>query len=267
MKFACPNCFVEYDREAVKTGQKARCSHCQKVFTISPSPIKCSPKVPFEKLPPPPPTPKYQEKPALLKKLWSSIPSVFRTAFIATLGVVCALWFALNVMGVGRKLTSPVNHTLQSPPAEIQVDDKTEYLAAATALIQIHAEYKVLHNLRISAAQNAVNDLDFGITIKHLKIPLEQLYLSMQDFKLPDQPYIEDVYNSLLRAIDNEYTLVNDTIVYISNPDSLSAKGAFQKAIKDSEHAQTESGLGVAVLLMQIDDNFWDAYIKVLNEK
>ena len=275
MKFNCPKCQHEYDMPTAHIGQRAKCKSCSTVFHITAAPLEITPNpnLPFDQIV----NKSSAEKPRLKSSgrffvsLWTRSPAAFRTAFLSTLGVVCALWFSWSVMGLGRSLTAASNtpsktESLQTSQNYALSNKQTAYLAATTVLIETYQEYSTLRQLRIEAAKNAVNDLHLGVLIRAILPPLENRYRAAQKYILPDEQRIRQVHGSILRAIESEYNLVSTTLACISDPDNVSALAAQQAAIEASKKADGESMLGVLTLMMQIDESFFDAYLAVCAE-
>ena len=273
MKFNCPHCNHEYNTTKAHPGKKAKCKECGQTFIIPKEPIEItpSPQLPFEKI-----EPKKEKKKAgrLFINLWNRSPAAFRTAFLSTLGVVCALWFAWTIMGIGNKVTksnrnTPITAGTNRP---VKINGKTEYLAATTILIEYHTKFSTIISIREKAAANAAyanTELamyGFLETINSLHPQLSDLYQNARKLKIPNNENVINTHKTLLNAIEAEYNFQIAAIQYLRNLNDLQANAKFNETLEISKKASANSLISVVTLMIYIDDGFLEAYAKITGE-
>lgn len=200
IKVTCPHCRHEYRLPADQSGKKARCKECKQIF-----PVHADLEITPSQAPPPArrkfPSPSPQ---ALFKKLWTGCPAPFRTSFLTTLGVVCALafaWYAVRLPRWSRPAPPPVSKRLED----------TQFLDRIAALMQLRSDYDkliALQKVRVEAAghlQNEVGALVFYKVIELLQPQTESLYLEVRKEQMPNDDLIGATYEQLLTAIEAEY--------------------------------------------------------------
>jgi len=146
MKTKCPHCHTIQKAPSNSVGKKAKCSSCRKAFTITiyqntplnapQSPTGGAPSTAdegklashaarqrggkddddYDNTPITSDGPRPSDRKGLniFSRMWAGIPYPFKTAFLATLGVVSALVFAWHVLDIPRRLNPPAT-TTQSP--------------------------------------------------------------------------------------------------------------------------------------------------------
>ena len=215
IKASCPHCKHLYKLAADQSGKKAKCKVCQQIFVVHAD-------IEIEPLPAPNPAPpaKPLRKPPIsphtfFLKLWSGCPAAFRTAFLSTLGVVCALLFAWYTV----RLPS-LPHLPHKPQAETpEHAGDTALSDRIAALLQLQSDYErlnTLQNVRAQAAAGLNSDgglLQFFQIVSCLHPQTEELYVKVRQERMPNNSAIQPVYGKLLSAIEAEYnfqqTLLN----------------------------------------------------------
>lgn len=102
MKAQCPHCKTIQEAPDDATGKRARCKSCRDTFVIiNEYEERVVPDIDPSTLP------TKTRRANFFTRVWSGIPGPFKTAFLATLGVVSALLFAWYVVRVPNWFTRP----------------------------------------------------------------------------------------------------------------------------------------------------------------
>ncbi len=120
MKVKCPHCGAVAQAPGEFTGRRVQCPKCKKVLVAIPDMDAGSSSA--EKTLPQSKQPESQESPKpkgnFFTRSWTKSPVAFRTAFLATFGVIAALWAAWYIFGVARYFTTPkLKEAAYTPPA------------------------------------------------------------------------------------------------------------------------------------------------------
>lgn len=117
MKTRCPFCRKISKVPDLYQGKCLKCPGCKESFLAEP--YKKPPIVVPEIIPP-----AAHKTGFFLKKLWTRCPPAFRTGFLATLGVISALWVTINFIGPGAWLRRPgTQRTSYTPPLDDRMLD------------------------------------------------------------------------------------------------------------------------------------------------
>jgi len=153
MKVGCPHCSKILSVPDTHKGKRIRCAGCDSVLKATPLAVGKCPRPSQSKAESsnPPPAPPTKDEPAqaaewrshtpvvplpqtnrgnFLTKAWHSCPVAFRTAFLATLGVIAALWLTWHLSGLPSRVRPPATATTPSvpepPPDQFALIDSPE---------------------------------------------------------------------------------------------------------------------------------------------
>ncbi len=207
MKVQCPHCSKTLSVPDAYKGQKIRCKDCNK--SLMANPIKPENTKPFIAPLPVQPHPEPNPQKGMLAKIWSGSPVAFRTAFLATLGVVSALLFTWYTIDISRLVTSRLNsnktrdstenpHTTTPKPSIVQPKTAenssdtmltSENVRALTLLSDYNGRLESLHVLRGELCSSSTKSLAAQKSLFANLDPLLQLHKkNARNLKLLSMP-------------------------------------------------------------------------------
>ncbi|MDD5134262.1 MAG: hypothetical protein PHP01_02470 [Phycisphaerae bacterium] len=262
MKTQCPNCKAEFKVPEHYLGKKVKCLKCKNSFIIGLpklEPEQTPVPVPLNNLPPIP----AKQKDNFFVKLWHGSPIAFRTAFLATLGVISALAFAYYLMSAPKFLNK--NASMQNTEASSNryISSSGYKLAGCIVLLNYVSEFQVLANARANAARefdlgDEVGLYGFLSVIKITESQLEDLYLKVHKLNMSDDMGLQSCYKSLLNAIDTEYAFQKSMLPIIQNPDDLQIRADFQELSKKAVENSTFATTSILTLLYSVDEGLYE---------
>lgn len=284
MKVQCPHCKKVLSVPDDHKGKRIKCAGCDAVLIAMPMKVK-APEVAKKSV-----TRQTRQKLFItsrgnfITKLWTKSPIAFRTAFLATLGVITALFVTFYVFGLTRHLKWPGRQEAIAPVVnrkEIdtngsklpgipnKMQDKI-HLAAAIKMYEYMVCLEILQKVRVDAAKISeekgnIKCLTFALMCS--QAGLETLYTRARNFNCPLRDEFRNTYTTILDAIDTEYSFQKAGIAFMNNPDSLNSlatmKERGQKAVDKAE----TGGFGANWLIMQSDPDFFSAFVHVTKDE
>ncbi|MCK4959195.1 MAG: hypothetical protein KAT00_07335 [Planctomycetes bacterium] len=206
-------------------------------------------------------------RPNLLIKLWTRSPVPFRTAFLATLGVVSALWMAWYAVGFKGWLARPRAEQSAMTRSASDVDlappvsgkgREPEYIAVGYVLQEKIGALVAIQGVRAGGWNNALREDNVYVFLNVLAITrpeLEDLYVSTHRLRMPEGKVFAEVYNRVLNAIDAEYAFQKALLRALDEPDSLRNMAVLQTRGEAAIQLAETAMVGVAALFMAIDEN------------
>ena len=104
----------------------------------------------------------------------------------------------------------------------------------------------------------------FLFTIGNLYPQLERLYKDVRTLNLPNNEDIRTAHSVLLHAIESEYNFQKAALKLNDDPENLQVKAAFDEALKNTNDASELSTYSIVRLMIHIDDDFIQAYGKIV---
>lgn len=271
MKTFCPHCLKQSTVPDVYKGKGVRCLNCNETFTVRE--VKPQPSiVPFDKLKK---APKESVKASrsFLQKAWFKSPPAFRSAFLATFGVISALWVAWSVLGIQRHFSSPpVKHTVQTqnprPNTKSVNIEYYDFLAGSIRLNRYLSKLHSLQNVRVAAASRYGKNnqiLYFIGVLLCTQDELESLYNDTHNMNLPKNKSLENVYNKALVAIDAEYAFQKSLIAFCNNPDSLKKLTDMSEKSKEAVQLADIAVFSGTALFIEFNEELLHALVRLNN--
>ncbi len=266
MKIQCPSCKKISTVPDAYRGKRVKCKSCEETFVAEP--YKEPPIVVPTELPPLPRSSPNKEN--FVTKLWTRTPAAFRVGFLATLGVVSALWVTFNFIGPGTWLRRPgVQKTSHTSPvlASLKKADPEDidFLAATIRFSDSLFILGSLQRIRNTAADQLGQDGDwtsFFSVLRCTQIELEDLYFKIHNSIIPDNPDLQAVYKSILAAVDAEHVYQKKMMGYLDTPKSL----RHHDLSKQGENVITlrvMAALRLTRLFDQVQEGLLDALLRI----
>ena len=267
MKIQCPSCKKVSTVPDAYRGRRVKCKSCKESFVAEA--CKKPPIVVPMKLPPLPRSSPGKEN--FVTKLWTRTPSAFRTSFLATLGVVSALWVTFNFIGPGTWLRRPsaqkTFHTSPVPAGPKKADtEDIDFLAATIRFVECMSALSSLQNVRAAAGKQFGQDGDwvsFFSVLRCIQAELEDLYFKIHDCVIPDNPDLQAVYKDILAAVDAEYVFQKKLMAYVNNPESLRHRSDMFKQGKNATALQSTAMMGTVQLFNQAQEGLLGAFVRI----
>ena len=266
MKIQCPSCKKVSTVPDAYRGRRVKCKSCKESFVAEA--CKKPPIVVPMKLPPLPRSSPGKEN--FVTKLWTRTPSAFRTSFLATLGVVSALWVSFNFIGPGTWLRRPsAQKTFHTSPVlaslkKVDTGD-IDFLAATIRFSDSLFILGSLQRIRNTAAEQLGQNGDwtsFFSVLRCTQIEVEDLYFKIRNSIIPDNPDLQAVYKDILAAVDAEYLLQKKMMGYLDTPKSL----RHHDLLKQGENVITlrvMAALQLTRLFDQVQEGLLDALLRI----
>lgn len=160
MRIQCPNCQTVQKAPDDAVGKRARCRSCRDTFVIVNEyvpplvvPVPGLPDSDATAVDAPPPK---NRSGNILARVWIGIPFPFKTAFLATLGVVSALLFAWYVVRVPKWFNRPPTTPTTAGRPVSEVNPESALLL--TEFIHCRDDYAALDTIQVVRAAFAVSD-------------------------------------------------------------------------------------------------------------
>lgn len=277
IKFNCTECGEKLESPSSLQGKSLRCPMCKTRVKV---PV-VAPKKPI-----------VRKTGNILLRAWRNSPAPFRTAFLATFGVISALVLAFYIYGLSQRLSSPPPPRYTSPPPyqpsftepatlpeserepipptqpEIVADMEMELLASAVQIYERCNSLDILQNIRIFAAQKYSHNLQAMIhALSCSQDQLEDLYFNTQKLKVPVNANLEKAYNDILKAIEAEYTFQKSIISLANEPDSVRLMAEVKRKSEDVTKLSIDAALSSVFAMDAINHAYFEAYLKVTQIK
>jgi len=237
MKAQCPNCQTRFKAPDSYAGKTVKCLKCKNSFTIElpkPEPEKISLPVPLNTLPVPP----IKQRGNFFIKLWNNSPVAFRTAFLATLGVLSALLFAYYVIRVPKFVSEKTTSiTTQTSSIQTAHPQNLQKLAAIIILNAYVWKYDELYWFEVKAMDQFIATANPSFMVafsKTMELQLATLYTKIYNLKLPQEEKIQLCHKYLLDAVETDCKLQKKVQSFMTYSDSLS--GAESGKISANKH-------------------------------
>lgn len=296
IKFRCKNCGEVLEAPQSLAGQMLNCPTCNFLASVPDrlsgkrtSPKAEKPSAPKIDLPKDLSRRTGKAAGNLLIAFWKNTPSAFRTSFLATLGVVAALTFALltyRVPDIFRSFESEQPAYTQSqntPPPTLPPNPppimSSPHKVSDTAVQDVpHQELVVLLKLRefcqaleliqgvrATAIKRYSDHKSFLNVLYCSSESLKDLYQKVHRLRVPPDAGLNQVYNDVLNAIDAEYALQQSAIEYQKKPSGLRREADIEDKAKKVVELHDRAVLSVIATLFERYQKLSNTFVYVEN--
>lgn len=199
MKIICPKCDQEFHVTEKTAGKKAKCSNCDKIFRVE------KPQPPYQK--------------ADITAVWAKCPPAFKTAFLATLGVISALVISYYFADFAFfKKNNEASNAAESLPIERVSTDNID--RDIVLLFYYIRDLETIRFVRTNFAQNHTSLRTLRAFKRHIKPLADRLeFVSDEvlnlDFK--DRPELNGIRVLYVTAMRAEVDVLDDIILFAEN--------------------------------------------------
>ena len=283
MKTQCPNCKNVFTLPDEYKDKPVKCTRCKKDFV--PEKFKKPPIVVSSQLP---------SKSNFVTRIWTKSPVAFRVGFLATLGVLSALFFAYYFMeGLGKiRFFSlyPAKQRQAKPSSQrkpLPIDERSlqrerqawanaetkltpENVCALIQLFRHSRELEIIQDVTRSLSKNIIkNPTTFKVKVMLevfaiMSYRLETNAKELSRLKLPRNPQIanpsfEQVQNAYINAMYAEIDAINGLIHGL---ETSKFGSNWQQVLDKTVNLGTEASIQLIILMSEIDENL----VKVFSE-
>lgn len=274
MKTQCPFCKKVFKAPDSYKGRLVRCPGCKERFLVSEyiKPVAQSKTSPKPTRPP---------KPNLFVRAWSHSPQPFRVAFLATIGVVSALFLTLHIYNLPGSLLDESHDkhkkAVQSYPNEIISKNTATYdtnlnaenFYAIVVLSQYAHALDSMRHLRGSICDRVLEDASLvkpaSSILACLRDELNKSALGLSSHTMPDDPTITaptipQIQHAYIKAYKSEIAAVEALIKVTKGQinDSRSVAAAIERSNDDLSNAS----FTLVTTIFKIDPGVADAVQK-----
>jgi len=286
MKVECPKCKKILSVPDTYKNKRIRCKFCEQILKAIPLTIKIVvPTNIMQKTEAPKKTSEYKPRPSrsnFLTKIWTKSPAPFRNAFLATLGVLSALFMVYYLYGINKWFQRPVDDiknyesSLPVEPAKSlpTIDANAHNLAVLIRLFQYQNSLEAEHQFCSYGAKKVVDGSDgsheefrsnwsaFLILLSHLQNYLEELYTNVKKLEIPENRYFITAHEGLLEAINAEHSYIKSFRESTQNKKSISITDKGDDALDSTNR----SALNIMNLCLKLDPKLFEALLRTYKD-